>query len=253
MSRTAGSAARGAARRASSDTPAGRACRRSPRSRSSAAYQSSAELQPARSPRPSRRAGRRARRAGPARCARRSPPARRRAASSQVSGIDTVGPRTAAHRPGRGDGAVPGGLVEVQEHALAALLLPPRDGRPLRAAARPPGARSAITACRTSTKSHSGRIRAKHVDAAPAGGLRPADQAGLVEHLAQHRRPPRRRRRSRCPAAGRGRCAARPGRSGSARRTGHGWKSKVPMLAAQTDHGRLGRAQRLRGARRWGR
>ena len=46
----------------------------------------------------------------------------------------------------------------------------------------------AITACRTSMKSHSGRIRREDVDPPPARGLGPPHEARLVEHLVQHGR-----------------------------------------------------------------
>ncbi len=122
--------------------------------------------------------------------------------------------RAPAHRPRRGDRAVAGGLVEVEEHALAALLLPPADGRLLRAAGRATRRAIAITACRTAMKSHSGRIRANTwIPRPPEVFGQPTSPASSSTSCstAGHRR---RRRRSRCRAAGRGRCAARRGGRG---------------------------------------
>ena len=113
------------------------------------------------------------------------------------------------YRVGGGDGAVAGVLVEVEEHLLAALLLPPlrRDE-----VGHPP---LELAAERQRRPAHLGERPSRldadvDVDAAVAGRLGPADHAELVEHLAHHRDAPSARRRSRCPAAGRGRGASRP-------------------------------------------
>src|SRR5919107_2729339 len=95
-------------------------------------------------------------------------------------------PGPSPHRPRRGDRPVPGGLVVVEEHALAALLLPPRHGRAIRNPFGDPPAdrdhRVADVDERPLRPDPHG-----HMDAASPGGLGPADEAGLVEHLAQYR------------------------------------------------------------------
>ncbi len=102
---------------------------------------------------------------------------------AQRRGDGGVGTRP--HRVGGGDGAVPGGLVVVDEDALAAFLLPPLDGHPVR---HPP---LHLPADGDGRAPHLGEgparfDRHEDVQAPAAGGLGEAAQAAeLVEDGAQ--------------------------------------------------------------------
>ena len=122
------------------------------------------------------------------------------------------GDRRARLRPdavGRGDRAVAGVLVVVDEDALAALLLPPLGRHLARQAPlelAPEGDRGVAD-----VGERPARLDPDvDVDAAAARGLREAGVAELVRAARAPRRRRARRRRSPCPAAGRGRGAARP-------------------------------------------
>ena len=95
--------------------------------------------------------------------------------------------RPASHRVRGGDRAVARILVVVDEDLLAALFLPPGGGHKL---GQPP---LDLTRERERAAAHHREFPARldpagDVDAAIAGGLRPADPAHLREHLAHERR-----------------------------------------------------------------
>ena len=114
-----------------------------------------------------------------------------------------------ARAVGAGDGAVAVGLVEVDEDAVAAFLLPPGGGDLL---GHPPlefaGGRDDGVA---HVQEFLGRLdRGKDVQPAVAGGLDEGLQPGLREYAPQLAWRPERPRRTRYRAAGRGRSATRP-------------------------------------------
>ena len=114
------------------------------------------------------------------------------------------------HAVGGRDRAVAGVLVVVDEHALAALLLPPLR----RHLARQPAFELAAERDRGVADVGEGPARLDphvDVDAAPAGGLGEADVAQVVEQLPRLRRRRGPRPRSPSRAGGRGRGAARRG------------------------------------------
>ena len=115
--------------------------------------------------------------------------------------------RRRPHRIGRGDGAVLGVLVVVDEDAVA-LLLPPLAASRVVGARRSTSRASASAARRTSSKLQRVSMRTYDVHAARARGLRPADQTEVVERrctTAPLRGPAATSR----PARGRDRRAAR--------------------------------------------
>ena len=126
------------------------------------------------------------------------------------------GARVGADRVGRGDRAVAGHLVVVDEDLLAALLLPPLHGdlgRACGARARgrtrwsPAGPRRTTSAARSARRRGCpGRRTSSGVPSMPSS-------CEQLAHVAGRRG---RRRRSRCPAAGRGRCGS--GRASRRRR-----------------------------------
>ena len=104
--------------------------------------------------------------------------------------------RPSAHRVRGEDRAVARVLVVVDEHALAALLLPPRGRDELRRAPLD------LARERERAAAHDGELpvrldAAVDVHAAVAARLRPADVADLVEHLVHDRRRPASPRRTR--------------------------------------------------------
>ena len=106
--------------------------------------------------------------------------------SSQVTGADTGRVGTRPDRVGRGDRAVAGVLVVVDEDLLAALLLPPRRRDQVRRPALDLAGEGQRGAADLGERPSAARS-AGDVDAAVAGRLRPADVADLVEHLAHDR------------------------------------------------------------------
>ena len=115
------------------------------------------------------------------------PPDRRPRPRPTSSGIDTRASGVGRTEYARRDRAVLRVLVVVEEDAVA-LLLPPLARRERRARAARPRARA--RARRAAPRSKLQRALDAHVDvhAARAGGLRPADEAALVEHLARDER-----------------------------------------------------------------
>ena len=156
-------------------------------------------------------------------------------------------PGRAAHRPGRGDRAVAGGLVVVEEHALAALLLPPVHGglggdapahlagqgdRPRAGRRRSPtrGAPAPSRGCRARPRSSGGPCRPA---SSSTSRSTPATRTASAKSV---------------PGWGSRSMRSSSGSSTRPRRTGQGWKSKVPRLAAHTGAAVTRRADLLGGA-----
>src|SRR5262249_28294490 len=90
----------------------------------------------------------------------------------------------ATHGPGRGDGPVAGGLVEVEEDAFAAFLLPPGGGGQVGDAFLDLAGQADDRVADVDEVPF-GSDPDQHVDASAAGGFRISGQTGVGEDLAQ--------------------------------------------------------------------